>query len=67
MATTQQQLDALNAAIATGAKQVTIDGQTITYRSLGEMQQVARRLEAKINGYNRRPLTGSLSNFLRSQ
>jgi len=44
MAGTQEQLDALEAAINEGARQVSYDGKTITYRSLTEMEGIRRRL-----------------------
>jgi hypothetical protein len=37
MAITQADIDALNAAIATGERQVTLGSQQITYRSIGEL------------------------------
>lgn len=37
MAVTQLDIDALNAAIATGEKQVTLDGQSVTYRSISDL------------------------------
>lgn len=37
MAWTQEQYDALNAAIATGTKKVTYGDKSVEYQSLGEM------------------------------
>lgn len=37
MAVTQQDLDALNAAIASGERSVMLGGQQVIYRSVGEL------------------------------
>lgn len=49
MAFTQTQLDALNAAIASGTLRVTYDGNTVEYRSMAELVR-ARTLV--MNGLN---------------
>lgn len=56
---TQSQLDALNAAIASGTLRVTYDGKTIEYRSMAELLQaksiVERSLQpvaSRVTGYN---------------
>lgn len=38
MAVTQADIDALNAAIASGERQVTIGAQSVTYRSISDLQ-----------------------------
>jgi hypothetical protein len=37
MAVTQADIDRLNAALANGERQVVLDGQSITYRSVAEL------------------------------
>jgi hypothetical protein len=39
MALTQTDLDALDAAIASGERRVTVDGRTVEYHSLAELLQ----------------------------
>jgi hypothetical protein len=46
MAFTQTQLDALDAALASGELMVSYDGKSITYRSIAELQD-ARNIVAK--------------------
>lgn len=51
MAWTQDDVDALKAAIATGAKDVTYsDGSRVTYRDLNEMKDILGQLQAEVAG-----------------
>lgn len=53
MAWTQTDIDALKAAIATGALSVSYAGppaRSITYRSLAEMQTILAQMEGSVNG-----------------
>jgi transcriptional/translational regulatory protein YebC/TACO1 len=51
MAWTQDDADALKAAIASGARDVTYsDGSRIVYRSLAEMREVLAMIEAEVAG-----------------
>jgi len=49
MAITQSDVDALNAAIALGEKQVVQDGQSITYRSIKELIEARNDLQEQLN------------------
>ena len=46
MADNSTKIAALEAAIATGAKSVLVDGQKVEYRSLSDMQRILRNLKA---------------------
>jgi len=48
MAYTTDDLTALQTAIATGARRVTYNGQTVEYRDLDEMRQIERDMMAAI-------------------
>lgn len=49
MAVTQQDIDALTAAIATGALRVRYaDGREVTYRSLTEMKEILAMLKNSV-------------------
>lgn len=51
MAWTQTDIDAIKAAIATGALDVQYsDGSRIQYRSLEEMRSIQREMEAEVAG-----------------
>ena len=51
MAVTQADVDALDAAIATGALRVRYaDGREVTYRSLAEMREIRGMLVAQVSG-----------------
>lgn len=51
MAYSQDDVDALKAAIASGARDVTYsDGSRIVYRSLEEMRQTLNIMEAEVSG-----------------
>ncbi len=58
MTYTQQQYEALTAAIATGATSVHYGDKTVNYRSLDEMRSIQREMEAELFGkrVNRRRL-----------
>lgn len=49
MAVTQTDIDNLNAAIATGEKQVVLDGQSITYRSISDLIAARNDLQEQLN------------------
>ena len=44
----QADLDALNAAIATGARSVSYNGQRVDYRDLAEMKSVRDEMEREL-------------------
>ena len=48
MAVSQADVDALYAALASGEKQVVLDGQSITYRTISEIEAAIDRLETKL-------------------
>lgn len=48
MAASQADIDALNAALASGEKQVVLDGQSITYRSVAEIIAARNDLQAQM-------------------
>lgn len=48
MAYTQADLDALQKAIAKGAKSVQMDGERVDFRSLSEMQGLESKLKAEL-------------------
>jgi len=48
MAYTQTQLDALQAALASGVLTVEFDGKRVTYRSLDEVQRAIGTLEKEL-------------------
>lgn len=54
-ATIQAWLDALDEAIATGARSVSHAGKTVTYRDLSEMYSVRARLAAQLINPQRPP------------
>lgn len=49
MAYTQSQLDALDAAIASGAMEVRYENQTVKYRSIKEMTQLRNMINQELN------------------
>jgi hypothetical protein len=49
MAFSQADLDAIRAAIAKGEVSVTLDGRTITYRSIGELLQAEQRIASALS------------------
>lgn len=52
MAFTQEQLDALETAIATGTTSVKYEDKVVTYRSLTEMLQLRDLIRRKLNSTN---------------
>lgn len=61
MAYTTTHLAAIEAAIATGELTVTVDGRSVTYRSVGDLLKAKRDIEAGLaaSGEITRPLTQS--------
>lgn len=49
MPVSQQDIDALNTAIAGGEKQVVLDGQSVTYRSTDELIKARNDLQTQLN------------------
>jgi hypothetical protein len=49
MPVSQQDIDALNTAIAGGEKQVVLDGQSVTYRSTDELIKARNDLLEQLN------------------
>lgn len=49
MSFTQTQLDAVNAAIASGTRRVTYDGKTVEYGSMAELIQAKGMIERALN------------------
>lgn len=52
MPVTQADLDALNAAIASGEKQVALGAQQVTYRSIAELITARNDMHAQLNAQN---------------
>jgi len=67
MPTNTERLEALKDAIYSGANEIQLDGQTVKYRSLAEMERIALSLEKEISGINTRPIISSLTPTLRGQ
>ena len=67
MPTNTERLDALKEAIYSGATSIQLDGQTITYRSLSEMERIANKLDKEISGIDKRPKIASMGATLRNQ
>lgn len=59
MAVTQQDIDALNAAIASGERVVVLNGQSVTYRSIDDLIKARNDLRNELSeqslGGKRRP------------
>jgi hypothetical protein len=55
MAYTQDDIDALKAAIASGAKKVKFSDRETEYRDLSEMRQILNEMQASIRGTRREP------------
>lgn len=49
---TQADIDALNAAIASGEKQVALGAQQVTYRSIAELITARNDLQAQLDAQN---------------
>lgn len=55
MSFTQEDVNALNEAIASGELKVVVDGREVQYRSIKELLEAKRHIEAEIaNGQGRR-------------
>lgn len=67
MPTNTERLDALKEAIYSGATEIQLDGQTVKYRSLAEMERIALNLEKEISGIDKRPRIASMGATLRDQ
>lgn len=67
MAFTQQQLDAIKRAYASGVTRVSYEGKTTEYRSLAEMREIIATIEADLAAQSgkKRPVSGFAS-FRRS-
>lgn len=50
MAVTQQQIDDLNNAIASGERVVVLNGQSVTYRSIDDLIKARNDLREEIKG-----------------
>ncbi len=61
MAWTQQQLDALKGAYASGVLSVTFEGRSMTFRNLNDMERVIAAGEKAMNPTSRRRRTYRLS------
>ena len=57
MSYTQTQVDAMRAAIASGATRVRMNGEEVQYRSLNEMRSILADMEASV-GSTKRPKVG---------
>lgn len=49
MAVSQNDIDALNRAIASGERQVTLGGQSVSYRSIDELIKARNDLQTQVN------------------
>lgn len=49
MAYSQTDLDTIDAAIAAGELEITVDGKTVRYRSIAELLRAREHIEAQIN------------------
>ena len=67
MPTNTERLEALKEAIYSGATSKQLDGQTVTYRSLSDMERTKLKLENEINGFSKRPKCSSMGATLRNQ
>lgn len=52
MAVTQQDIDKLTAAIVTGARSVTLDGQSVIYNTGTVLMDTRARLQAELDAAN---------------
>lgn len=60
MAVTQTDIDNLNAAIASGARSVTLGGQTVTYNTTASLIEARNDLQKQLNATRRKPRTRQL-------
>ncbi len=65
MAFTQDQIDALTEAIATGVLTVTHNGKTVTYASTSAMLLLRDRMIREVSGATRRPRLSNGISFRR--
>lgn len=68
MAYTTTQLAAIEAAIATGELTVTVDGRSVTYRSVSDLLKAKRDIEAGLiaAGTTERPVSQSYAQRVRT-
>lgn len=52
MPITQLNIDALNTALANGEKQVVLDGQSVTYRTIDDLIKARNDLQEQLNREN---------------
>lgn len=52
MAVTQQDIDNLNAAIASGERVVVLNGQSVTYRAISDLLLARNDLQRQLNELN---------------
>lgn len=57
MAITQLDIDNLNAAIVSGARSVTLGGQTVTYNTTTSLIQARNDLQKQLNASQSKPRT----------
>lgn len=57
MAYSQADLDALQAAIAKGARRLKLDGEEVEFRTLDEMERIEARIKAELAGTSRRGIS----------
>ncbi len=63
MAYSQDQVDALRAALARGATRYKLNGEEVTFASLGEMRRQLREMEAELAGA---PVVGPVLSYART-
>lgn len=61
MAWTQADLDAINKAIASGAKRVTFSDHTVEYHSMDDMLKAKNLIESELNGSTVPPIVQSVA------
>lgn len=66
---TQADLNAIRAARKSGALRITLDGQSVTYRSLDDVDRIIADLEQELStdAARKRPRVASLGITLRNQ
>lgn len=63
MAYSQDQVDALRAALARGVTRVRMNGEEVQYGSLGEMRRQLREMEAELAGA---PVAGPVISYVKT-
>ncbi|WP_370045490.1 MULTISPECIES: phage head-tail joining protein [Salipiger] len=63
MAYSQDQVDALRAALARGVTRVRMNGEEVQYGSLAEMRRQLREMEAELAGA---PVSGPVVSYLKT-